>query len=102
MLNLQEPVMMNTVWMLSDTGPHNGGTRIVSSRPSPSRRSAPRADALPPQVPGSHRSMLASVPAGYTPQFVHTPTAKAGSVLVYNGQVRFLTEILDDFRRFCR
>ena len=30
--------------------------------------------------------MLASVPAGYTPQFVHTPTAKAGSVLVYNGQ----------------
>ena len=41
---------------------------------------------FPPQVPGSHRSMLASVPAGYTPQFVHTPTAKAGSVLVYNGQ----------------
>lgn len=29
MLNLQEPVMMNTVWMLSDTGPFNGGTRIV-------------------------------------------------------------------------
>ena len=42
MLNLQEPVMMNTVWMLSDTGPHNGGTRIVSSRPSPSRQIGPR------------------------------------------------------------
>ena len=42
MLNLQEPVMMNTVWMLSDTGPHNGGTRIVSSRPAPSRQIGPR------------------------------------------------------------
>ena len=57
--------MMNCVWMLSDTGVHNGGTRIV---------------------PGSHRSMAASLPAGYTPRFVHTPEAKAGSVLIYNGQ----------------
>ena len=56
---------MNTVWMLSDTGAHNGGTRIV---------------------PGSHRSMVASLPKGYKPQFVHTPEAPAGSVLVYNGQ----------------
>lgn len=61
MLNMQEPVMMNTVWMLSDTGAFNGGTRIV---------------------PGSHRSMMATVPAGYTPQFVHTPAASAGSVLI--------------------
>jgi len=30
--------------------------------------------------------MLASVPAGYTPQFVHTPTAKAGSVLICEAQ----------------
>ena len=44
MLNLEDPVMMNTVWMLTDNGPSNGGTRIV---------------------PGSHRSMLANLPAGY-------------------------------------
>jgi hypothetical protein len=31
--------------------------------------------------------MVASLPAGYAPKFVHTPEAKAGSVLVYNGQV---------------
>ena len=34
MLNLEKPVMMNTVWMLQDTGVYNGGTRIVPVRPT--------------------------------------------------------------------
>ena len=65
LLNPASPVMCNTVWMLDDFSPRNGSTRIV---------------------PGSHKSGLAGPPEGFAVQHVFEVTAKAGSVLVFNGQ----------------
>ena len=65
MLNLASPVMMNTVWMLDDFSPENGGTRIV---------------------PGSHKSGLDGPPTGMDVKHVYQPVCAAGSVLVFNGQ----------------
>lgn len=65
MLNMESPVMMNTVWMLDDFSPVNGATRVV---------------------PGSHKSGLASPPDGFEAVHVFQPEAAAGSVLVFNGQ----------------
>ena len=65
MLNMASPVMMNTVWLLDDFSPENGGTRVV---------------------PGTHKSGLPGPPAGFEVKYYHQPTAKAGSVLIFNGQ----------------
>ena len=65
MLNMASPVMMNTVWLLDDFSPENGGTRVV---------------------PGTHKSGLGGPPAGFEVKYYHQPTAKAGSVLIFNGQ----------------
>ncbi|MDE2734302.1 MAG: phytanoyl-CoA dioxygenase family protein [Gemmatimonadota bacterium] len=65
MLNMDTPVMMNTVWMLDDFTPEIGGTRVV---------------------PGSHKSGLAAPPEGFAVQHEVQPTALAGSVIVFNGQ----------------
>ena len=65
MLNMDSPVMMNTVWMLDDFSPATGGTRVV---------------------PGSHKSGLAAPPEGFAVQHEVQPTAPAGSVIVFNGQ----------------
>ena len=65
MLNPASPVMMNTVWMLEDFSPENGGTRIV---------------------PGSHKSGLDGPPADMDVKHVYQPLCDAGSVLVFNGQ----------------
>jgi ectoine hydroxylase-related dioxygenase (phytanoyl-CoA dioxygenase family) len=65
MLNPVSPVMMNTVWLLDDFSPVNGGTRLV---------------------PGSHRSGLALPPEGFAVKHVVQPEAPAGSVVVFNGQ----------------
>ena len=65
MLNASSPVMMNTVWMLEDFGPHNGGTRVV---------------------PGSHRSGLNGPPFDMDVKYYLQPEASAGSVLIFNGQ----------------
>jgi ectoine hydroxylase-related dioxygenase (phytanoyl-CoA dioxygenase family) len=56
------PNMMNTVWMLQDTGPFNGGTRVV---------------------PGSHMSGISApeiplVPHDWQPPLVVQPSAPAG------------------------
>jgi ectoine hydroxylase-related dioxygenase (phytanoyl-CoA dioxygenase family) len=67
MLNMASPVMMNTVWMLDDFSAANGGTRVV---------------------PGSHKSGMATPPEGWEVPHVLQPEAKAGSVLVFNGQAR--------------
>ena len=66
MLNMDSPVMMNTVWMLDDFSQLNGGTRVV---------------------PGSHKSGLALPPEGFEVLHVFQPQAVAGSVLVFNGQI---------------
>ena len=65
MLNLASPVMMNTVWMLDDFSPVNGGTRVV---------------------PGTHKSGLGHPPPGVEVKYYVQPSAPAGSVLVFNGQ----------------
>ena len=65
MLNMASPIMMNTVWMLDDFSPENGGTRVV---------------------PGSHHSGLAAPPEGFDVKHIVQPDAPAGSVLVFNGQ----------------
>lgn len=65
MLNMQSPVMMNTVWLLDDFSAVNGGTRVV---------------------PGSHKSGLALPPEGFEVAHVVQPEARAGSVIVFNGQ----------------
>ena len=65
MLNMASPVMMNTVWMLDDFSPENGGTRVV---------------------PGSHKSGLGVPPEGFEVAHVVQPPAPAGSVLMFNGQ----------------
>ena len=65
MLNPVSPVMMNTVWMLEDFNAEIGGTRIV---------------------PGTHKSGLAGPPEGMDVKHELQPEAKAGSVLMFNGQ----------------
>ncbi len=65
MLNMSSPVMMNTVWLLDDFSPENGGTRVV---------------------PGTHRSGLGHPPPGVDVKHYAQPAAPAGSVLVFNGQ----------------
>jgi ectoine hydroxylase-related dioxygenase (phytanoyl-CoA dioxygenase family) len=65
LLNPLSPVMCNTVWMLDDFSPMNGSTRIV---------------------PGSHKSGMVGPPEGFLVQHVFQVTARAGSVLVFNGQ----------------
>lgn len=65
MLNMASPVMMNTVWMLDDFSPENGGTRVV---------------------PGTHKSGLGHPPPGVDVKYYVQPSAPAGSVLVFNGQ----------------
>ena len=65
MLNMDTPVMMNTVWMLDDFSPEIGGTRVV---------------------PGSHKSGLGGPPEGFDVVHEIQPTAPAGSVIVFNGQ----------------
>ncbi len=65
MLNANSPVMMNTVWMLDDFSPTNGGTRVV---------------------PGSHKSGLATPPETASVKHIAQPEAPAGSVIVFNGQ----------------
>lgn len=65
MLNMASPIMMNTVWLLNDFSPENGGTRVV---------------------PGSHKSGRAAPPEGFEVGHIVQPTAAAGSVLMFNGQ----------------
>ena len=65
LLNPISPVMCNTVWMLDDFSPRNGSTQIV---------------------PGSHKSGMAGPPEGFAVQHVFQVTARAGSVLIFNGQ----------------
>ena len=65
MLNMASPVMMNTVWMLDDFSPENGGTRVV---------------------PGTHKSGLGHPSQGVEVKYYVQPAAPAGSVLVFNGQ----------------
>ncbi len=65
MLNMQSPVMLNTVWMLDDFTKEIGATRVI---------------------PGTHRSGLALPPEGLELKHVVTAEAPAGSVLVFNGQ----------------
>jgi ectoine hydroxylase-related dioxygenase (phytanoyl-CoA dioxygenase family) len=65
MLNMDTPVMMNTVWMLDDFSPEIGGTRVV---------------------PGSHKSGLGAPPEGFEVKHETQPSAPAGSVIVFNGQ----------------
>lgn len=65
MLNPVSPVMMNTVWLLDDFTPENGGTRVV---------------------PGSHRSGLVVPPEDMEVKHVVQPSAPAGSVIMFNGQ----------------
>ena len=59
------PLMMNTVWALSDLSPANGGTRLV---------------------PGSHQSHLIEPPAGLSLPHEMQPIVPAGSVVIFHGQ----------------
>ena len=59
------PLMMNTVWALSDLNPDNGGTRLV---------------------PGSHQSHLFEPPDGLELPHEMQPTLRAGSVVIFHGQ----------------
>ena len=65
MLNMDSPVMMNTVWMLDDFSQETGGTRVV---------------------PGSHKSGLDKPPEGFEVSLEVQPAAPTGSVIVFNGQ----------------
>ena len=65
MLNPVSPIMMNTVWMLDDVSPINGGTRVV---------------------PGSHKSGLATPPEALEVKHIVQPEVAAGGVIVFNGQ----------------
>ena len=60
-----EPLMMNSVWALSDLNPANGGTRLV---------------------PGSHQSHLMEPPEGLDLPHQMQPTVPAGSVVIFHGQ----------------
>ena len=66
MHNMASPVMVNTVWMLDDFSAANGGTRVV---------------------PGSHKTGRGAPPECFDLKHIVQTEAKAGSVLVYNGQV---------------
>lgn len=59
------PLMMNTVWALSDLNAENGGTRLV---------------------PGSHQSHLFEPPQGLKLPHEMQPTLRAGSVVIFHGQ----------------
>ncbi len=59
------PLMMNTVWALSDLNPANGGTRLV---------------------PGSHQSHLREPPPGLDLPHEMQPEVSAGSVVIFHGQ----------------
>lgn len=59
------PLMMNTVWALSDLNPGNGGTRLV---------------------PGSHQSHLSEPPSGLHLPHEMQPELRAGSVVIFHGQ----------------
>ena len=59
------PLMMNTVWALSDLNPDNGGTRLV---------------------PGSHQSHLRHPPPGLALPHEMQPEVSAGSVVIFHGQ----------------
>lgn len=59
------PLMMNTVWALSDLSPDNGGTRLV---------------------PGSHQSHLIEPPVGLSLPHEMQPIVPAGSVVIFHGQ----------------
>lgn len=59
------PLMMNTVWALTDLTPANGGTRLV---------------------PGSHQSHLSEPPTGLSLPYEMQPTLSAGSVVIFHGQ----------------
>ena len=61
----ESPVMMNTVWPLHDYTLENGATHVV---------------------PGSHQSHLQEPPAGFDPLYEIQAVAKAGSVIIFNGQ----------------
>jgi len=65
MLNMDSPVMMNTVWMLDEFTSEIGATRCV---------------------PGSHKSGRALPPKGLDLKHVAEAIAPIGSVLVFNGQ----------------
>ena len=65
MLNMESPVMMNTVWMLDEFTSENGATRCV---------------------PGSHKSGCALPPEGLELKYVVEAIAPIGSVLIFNGQ----------------
>lgn len=59
------PLMMNTVWALTDLNPNNGGTRLV---------------------PGSHQSHLLEPPPDLALPHEMQPELPAGSVVIFNGQ----------------
>lgn len=61
----QMPLMMNSVWALSDLNPQNGGTCLV---------------------PGSHQSHLSEPPKGLKLPHEVQPTLRAGSVVIFHGQ----------------
>lgn len=65
MLNMDSPIMLNTVWMLDEFTSEIGATRCV---------------------PGSHRSGLVAPPEGLELKYVAEAIAPVGSVLVFNGQ----------------
>ena len=65
MLNMDSPVMMNTVWMLDEFTSEIGATRCV---------------------PGSHKSGLREPPETLELKHVAEAIAPIGSVLVFNGQ----------------
>ncbi|AWT59554.1 MAG: hypothetical protein DF168_00744 [Candidatus Moanabacter tarae] len=65
MLNMESPVMMNTVWMLDEFTSEIGATRCV---------------------PGSHKSGYAKPPEGLEIKYVVEAIAPIGSVLIFNGQ----------------
>ena len=61
----EAPLMMNTVWALTDLSSENGGTRLV---------------------PGSHQSHLFEPPEDLDIPYVMQPNVPAGSVVIFNGQ----------------
>ncbi len=65
MLNMDSPVMMNTVWMLDEFTSELGATRCI---------------------PGSHKSGWALPPDGLEQKYVVEAIAPIGSVLLFNGQ----------------
>jgi len=65
LLNMNGPVMVNTVWLLDDFTAENGATRIV---------------------PGSHKSGMGRPPEDMEIKHEVQAIAPAGSVLIFNGQ----------------